>query len=130
MIRMKHMICVLFCLMSASCAPVVFLGGAAAGVAGYKYYEGALEVIYESPFMETWDAASMALDRMGIEVTDKKHDLTTGKISAMTSDKKEVRLSFKYRSTEETVVSIRVGVFGDERASDAIKEGIRKELFE
>jgi uncharacterized lipoprotein len=120
----------LFCLMSASCAPVVFLGGAAAGVAGYKYYEGALEVIYESPFMETWDAALKALDRMDIEVTDKKHDLTTGKISAMTSEKEEVKLSFKYRSREETVVSIRVGVFGEESASDAIKEEIRKELFE
>lgn len=130
MIRVKHMICVLFCLMSASCAPVLFLGGAAAGVAGYKYYEGALEVIYESPFMETWDAALRALDRMDIEVTNKKHDLTSGKISGIKSDMQEVKLSFKYRSTEETVVSIRVGVFGDEAASDAIKEGIRKELFE
>ena len=130
MIRVKHMICVLFCLMSASCAPVIFLGGAAAGVAGYKYYEGALEVIYESSFMETWDAALKAFDRMDIKVTNKKHDLTTGRISAMTSDKKEVKLSFKYRSTEETVVSIRVGLFGDEPASDAINEGIRKELFE
>ena len=130
MIRMRHMICVLFCLMSASCAPVIFLGGAAAGVAGYKYYEGALEVIYESPFMETWDAALGALDRMDIEVTNKKHDLTAGKISAMRSDMKEVNLSFKYRSTEETEVSIRVGILGDERVSEAIKEGISKELFE
>ena len=130
MIRMKHMVCVLFCLMSASCAPVIFLGGAAAGVAGYKYYEGALEVVYESPFMETWDAALRALDRMDMEVTDKKHDLTAGKISAMRSDNREVKLSFKYRSKEETVVGIRVGLMGDERASDAIKEEIRKELFE
>ena len=130
MIRMKHMIGVLFCLMSASCAPILFLGGAAAGVAGYKYYEGALEVVYESPFMETWDAALRTLDHMDIEVTNKKHDLTAGKISAMRSDEKEVKLSFKYRSTEETVVSVRVGILGDERASEAIKEEIRKELFE
>ena len=130
MIRMKTMICVLFCLMSASCAAVVFLGGAAAGVAGYKYYEGALEVVYESPFMETWDATLRALDRIDIEVTEKKHDLTAGKINAMRSDDKEVKLSFKYRSKDETVVSIRVGILGDERASDAIKEEIRRELFE
>ena len=130
MIRMKLMVCVLICLMSASCAAVVFLGGAAAGVAGYKYYEGALEVVYESPFMETWDATLRALDRMDIEVTSKKHDLTAGKINAMGSDLKEITLSFKYISTEETEVSIRVGIFGDERASDAIKEEIRKELFE
>ena len=130
MIRMKHMLSVLLCLMSASCAPILILGGAAAGVAGYKYYEGALEVVYESPFMETWDAALGVLDRMDIEVTNKKHDLTAGKISAMRPDEKDVSLSFKYRSTEETEVSIRVGIFGDEHASDALKEEIRKKLFE
>ena len=130
MIRMKQMICMLFCLMSASCAAVVFLGGAAAGVAGYKYYEGALEVIYESPFMETWDAALRVLDRMDIEVKDKKHDLTTGKISAMRADDKEINLSFEYKSKEETVVTIRVGILGDEGSSNTIKEELRKELFE
>ena len=67
---------------------------------------------------------------MDMEVTNKNHDLTAGKISAMRSDNKEVKLSFKYRSREETVVSIRVGILGDERASDAIKEEIRKEIFE
>jgi hypothetical protein len=116
--------------MSASCTAAVFLGGAAAGVAGYKYYEGALEVVYEAPFMETWDAALRALNLMDIEVTDKKHDLTAGKINGMSSDNKEIKLSFKYRSKEETMVSIRVGILGDERASDVIKEEIRKELFE
>jgi uncharacterized lipoprotein len=130
MIRIKQMICVLFCLMSASCAAVVFLGGAAAGVAGYKYYEGALEVVYESPFMETWDAALQVLDRMDIEVTNKKHDLTAGKISAMRADDKEINLSFEYKSKEETVVTIRVGILGDEGASNTIKEEIRRELFE
>ena len=130
MIRVKQMVCVLLCLMSASCGAVLFLGGAAVGVAGYKYYEGALEVIYEAPFMETWDASLRALDRMDTEVTNKKHDLTSGKISATRSDDKEINLSFKYRSTEETVVTIRVGILGDERASDAVKEEIRKELFE
>lgn len=130
MIRMKRMICVLFCLMSAGCAAVVFLGGAAAGIAGYKYYEGALEVVYESPFMETWDATLRVLDRMDIEVTNKKHDLTAGKISAMRADDKEINLSFEYKSGEETMVTIRVGILGDEPASNAIKEEIRKELFE
>jgi len=67
---------------------------------------------------------------MDMEITDKKHDRTTGKISAIRSDNKEVKISFKYKSKEETVVSFRVGVLGDERASDAIKEEIRKELFE
>ena len=99
-------------------------------VAGYKFYEGSLEVVYQAPYMETWDAALRALDRMNIKVTQKEHDFTAGKIDAMRADEKEVRISVEYKSAKETEVSIRVGVFGDERASDAIKEEIRKELFE
>ena len=131
MIKAKHVISLIFCLSLASCAPVVFLGGAAAGVAGYKFYEGSLEVIYQAPYMETWDAALRALERTNIEVTDKKHDYTSGKIDAMGGDEKEIHISVKYKSAQETEVKIRVGVFfGDESASNVIKDEIRKELFE
>jgi uncharacterized lipoprotein len=130
MIKAKHVISLIFCFSLASCAPVVFLGGAAAGVAGYKFYEGSLEVIYQAPYMETWDAALRTLERMNIEVTDKKHDYTSGKIEAVGGDEKEIRLSVEYKSAQETEVKIRVGVFGDQSASNVIKDEIRKELFE
>lgn len=120
----------LFCFWLAGCVPAVFLGGAAAGIAGYKFYEGSLEVIYQASYTETWDATLRALERMNLKVESKERDLTTGSIKAKQADKKDVHISVTYKSATETEVSIRVGLFGDEKASDMIKEEIRKELFE
>jgi hypothetical protein len=115
----------------AGCAaPIVFFGaGTAVGVAGYKYYRGSLTVVYEAAYMETWDAALKAVENMNLPVQEKKHDLTTGKIVAKRTDKKEVHITVKYVSSQETEVVIRVGFFGDQEASMAVKEEIRKVLF-
>jgi hypothetical protein len=111
------------------CAPLVFFGaGTAAGVAGYRYYEGSLTVIYQAPFMETWDASVQALNQMNLSVQSSSHDITSGKITSRKADGKPVTLSLKYRSTQETEVIIRVGHLGDKTRSMAIKEEIRKIL--
>lgn len=120
----------LLLLCTAGCAPIVLLGaGGAAGAAGYKFSQGALLVIYEAPYMETWDATLLALGGMNLKVKKQQHDITRGKIEAQRSDETSVVISMKYRSPEETEVSIRVGVFGDKDTSMLIKEEIRKTLF-
>lgn len=113
----------------AGCTGAAVLGGAAAGIVGYKFYEGALEVTYQAPYMQTWDAALRVMDRMKLQVRRKEHDLTAGTIEAKRVDKKDVKLHVKYRSSNETDVVIRVGIMGDEAAADAIHQEIRKELF-
>jgi hypothetical protein len=111
------------------CAPLVFFGaGTAAGVAGYKYYEGALTVIYQAPFMETWDSSLQALNQMNLRVLKSPHDTTSGKITARQADGQPVTVSLKYKSAQETEVIIRVGHLGDKNRSMAIKEEIRKIL--
>jgi uncharacterized lipoprotein len=120
----------LFCFGLTSCVPLAFTVGAAAGIVSYKFYEGALEVVYQAPYMETWDATLRALEGMNIQVKTKEHDLTAGNIEAKRADKTQVRISVKYKSAKETEMVIRVGIMGDEEASNAIKEEIRKELFE
>jgi len=129
---MRKTICILlflsFCI--SSCAPVIFFGaGTAAGVAGYKYYQGALMVIYQASFEETYEATQSALEKMDIKSEGRTKEPTSGKIKAQLSDGKAVTIGLKYRSAEETEVVIRVGLFGDENASMVIKEEIRKELF-
>jgi uncharacterized protein YijF (DUF1287 family) len=79
--------------------------------------------------MKTWDATLKALENMQMEVREQKHDLTAGTIVAKRADKKEVHIRISYMSSEETEVVIRVGFFGDQEASMAIKEEIRKVLF-
>jgi uncharacterized lipoprotein len=130
--KASHLVGLWLVFFLAGCpAPLVFFGaGTAAGIVGYKYYEGALEVVYEAPYMETWDATLKALERMNLRVEEKEHDLTKGKIVAKRADNKTVNIKISYQSSKETKVVIRVGVLGDEEASMAIKEEIRKALFE
>lgn len=130
MIRYKYLLPVLFCFCLAGCAPLVLFGaGAAAGVGGYKHYKGKLIVVYQAPFIKTWDATLTALEGMNLQILSKEHDLTVGKINAKRVDKKPVHVYLEYRSSQETEVVIRVGWFGDKDASLAIKEDIRKCLF-
>ena len=122
---------VIFFLFLAGCSALVLVGaGTAAGIAGYKWYEGALTVIYEAPYIKAWEATLKALQKMELEIKSQKHDLTKGDIKAEMKDKKSVKISLAYKSAQQTEVEIRVGFFGDKGASDVIQEGIRKELFE
>jgi hypothetical protein len=130
MMKGKYLLAVLWCFCLANCAPLVLFGaGTAFGVSGYKYYKGALTVIYQASYMETWDATLRALEGMNLQILSKEHDLTAGKIKAKRADKKPVNVSLEYKSAQKTEVVIRAGYLGDQDASMAIKEQIRKELF-
>lgn len=119
------------CMLLAGCAaPLVFFGaGTAAGVGGYKYYEGVLNVTYKAAYIDTWDAANRAAKNLQLVVTSATHDLTAGKIVARRADGDRVTISLEYKSAGETLVGIRVGTLGDKNASGTIAAQIRRELF-
>ncbi|MFC1819906.1 DUF3568 family protein [Thermodesulfobacteriota bacterium] len=129
MTKVRGLFSILLCFCLANCAPIAFLAGAAAGVSGYKYYKGSLTVIYQAQYMKTWDASIKAMEEMGFNIEDKKQELSTGKIEARLADNKPVTVSVKYKSSQETEVTIRVGLFGDENASNVIKDKIGSVLF-
>jgi len=130
MTKWRCLLPLLLCLCITSCAPLFIFGaGTAAGIGGYKYYEGSLKVIYQAPYMETWDATLKALEGMELKIKTQKHNPTSGKIVARRADGKPVTISLKYRSTQETEAMIRVGLFGDDNAANVIKDQIGKELF-
>jgi preprotein translocase subunit SecF len=129
-VTMKMTRCLLMALvfvMSAGCAGLVLFGaGAAAGLAGYKYHEGALSVTYEAPYMKTWDATLAALKDMKLVIKTSKHDLTQGKIEAKRADGSQVNVDLEYKSAKQTQVTIRVG---NKDASEAIEKKITEVLF-
>ena len=128
----KRMILSLVCCMFvAGCAaPLIFFGaGGAAGVAGYKYYEGVFNVAFKAPYIDTWHAANKGAVDLHLAVESATHDLTKGKIVARRADGQRVVISLEYKSADETEVGIRVGTLGDKEASKIIAEQIRKELF-
>ncbi len=128
-IRCLAAVCVLL-LLTGCGALLLFGAGTAAGVAGFKYINGTMEVLYASSFIDTWDATIKALPDLGITVKDSKHDLTGGKIEGSRADGQTVKVSLTYKSSKETEVSIRVGIIGDEGASTAIRDKIASILRE
>lgn len=117
------------CVMLTSCVYLgFFAAGTAAGIGGYKYHNDMLTVIYEAPYMETWKACLKAVDEMGLHLLKSAHDLTAGTIEAKRADGKDVQIKVEYKSSKETRVDIRVGIFGDKEASNIIKEKIRQVL--
>jgi hypothetical protein len=129
---MKKIICIFPLLLSlafSSCIPVALVAGAAAGIGGYKYIEGALTVIYNASFKNTWNASLEALEPLDLKIEGKDHGTSSGKIKAKRSDGTGVTLSMKYLSSDQTEMTIKVGLFGDEKESNAIKDKIGSILF-
>ena len=120
---------VLISFIFAGCAPLAFIGGAALGVGGYKYYNGALIVIYKASFNKTWDASVSALENLDYQIYESNKKMTSGTIITTGTLKERIKLSLKYVSLEETEVTIRVGLMGDKAASNKIKDKISDLVF-
>ncbi|MBN1905768.1 MAG: DUF3568 family protein [Deltaproteobacteria bacterium] len=129
---MYKKLCILAVMVSialTSCAPAAFIGGAALGLGGYKYYDGKLVVIYPVSLEKTFDASISAMENLEYQIYERQRKLTSGKIVTTGSIKDQIKLHFKYNSIEETEVTIRVGLMGDESVSNKIKDKISENLF-
>lgn len=129
MFKKLTLIAILISFVFTGCAPVAFIGGAALGVGGYKYYNSTLVVIYKAPFDKIWDASESALKKLEYQIYESNKKMTSGKMETAGSVKDRVKLTFKYVSLEETEVSIRVGLLGDEIISNKIKDKISEIAF-
>ena len=130
MSKVRSLVLFMLFMFTTGCAGALFFGaGAATGVVGYKYYKGALTVIFEAPLMETYEATLTTFKNQDIEVERTDRDLTSAKIDGRRSDKKPVAVSLTYRSAKETEVEIRVGYLGNKQESVVLKDEIAKVLF-
>jgi uncharacterized lipoprotein len=100
------------------------------GLGGYKYVNGSLIVAYQAPYIKVWDSTLLALREMDLVIESSKHDETSGTIKARRADKESVSVKLKYLSADKTEAVIRIGFFGDEYASNFIKDKIGNILFE
>jgi hypothetical protein len=131
MVKLRGLALFVLFFLTTGCAGMIFFGASAAtGVVGYKYYKGALTVVFEAPFMKTYDAILTTLKNQDINVESTDRDLTSAKIMARRSDGKPVTISLTYRSANETEVVIRVGHLGNKDESVVLKDEIAKVLFE
>jgi len=117
--------------MLCGCTSLVLLGvGAAGGVTGVKYYEGALTAVFQAPFDKTWKAAEQVLENREVQIDVRMRELGTGKLSGKAFDGTPYTITLEYLSLEKTKTVLRIGHLGDKKASLELKEEIRAILFD
>jgi len=127
------MMCAAFILIAAFATAGCYMG-VGERVVGFEsgqffYSDGILRTDYKASFDRVWAACEKAVADMKGASVEKKKKIGTGTIDAVISDEK-VRLSVEYVSKNITTVGVRVGMAGNNFASQLIQEKIRNNILE
>ncbi len=115
---------------------LIFLGGCfaaavggAVGAGSVVYYQGQLKTKEIASLEQTWFAVVTTMDDMGFKIIEKQKDRISAYLKARTTEDKKVRIKLKYENETRTDMSVRVGIFGDEKISRLIVNKIHKKLY-
>lgn len=106
-----------------SCVPLILAGGAAAGAV--SYINGDLKVTDKVSMNRAWSASQRALQDMEYRIVKSEKDATNAVLEAEAVKNKRVAVNLKSIDRNQTEISIRVDVFGDEEMSNRILQEIR-----
>ena len=113
---------IILVLLSTGCAAVVVGGAAAVGT--YTYKAGELIKTYNSNLEQTYQATMAGCTSLGLPVLEPQKDLSRASVKTKDGER-DVWINLKAQSSTTTVVSIRVGYFGDEAVSRRIHDAIQ-----
>ncbi len=105
--------------------PAIIAGGAAvsAGTGTYFYINGELKTDYHFSFDKVWDASEKTVaDMRSVDVIPYK-EIGKGTIDAVI-DGEEVRFYITYKSRDLTTVGIRIGILGNQLASQRLHDKV------
>ncbi len=114
--------------LASGCAVVAVGAAAGAGAAGYAYVSGVLKSTESASLDRTWNATLAAMKEMDFPVTRQRKDALEAELIARNAGDKKISIRLRKVTEQATEVQIRVGTFGDETASRAILERIKKRL--
>lgn len=118
------MICVF--LISASGCVAVLLGAGAAG--GAVWTGGKLKNIVEAPYDRVVKAAEVSLNDLGYSLEKSTQKTNVTQLIAMHKDGRKTWVDINTVSPKTTKISVRVGIKGDNVASQEIIDRIMKRL--
>lgn len=106
--------------LASGCAPLA-IGGAAVGTGtgAYFYASGELQIDYPFSFDNVWAACEKTMADMRALHVEPCKKIGKGTISSVIRDEK-VRFVVTYKTKNITTVSVRVGLFGNEIASQLL----------
>lgn len=116
-----------------ACAAVLVQGcmvaAVGAGAAGtVAYMKGDLEAVESASFGKVYAATKAMLEELELSVTKDSKDAISAVIIARDAEDKKVTIKLSGTPERTTTISIRVGLFGDERKSRLIYQKIRENL--
>jgi hypothetical protein len=94
----------------------------------FFYSDGILKTDYKASFDKVWAACEKTVSEMKGTGIEKKKKIGTGTIDAVIGDEK-VRISVEYVSKNITFAGVRVGMAGNNLASQLIQEKIKSNLL-
>ena len=121
------MLVLLPCMLSG-CAAALLAGGAAVGAGTFAFVNGQLQTTEEVPLDRAWAASVKAMDQMQFSIKKREKDALHARVTAMDSRKRYIVIDLNRENSYLTKITIRVGMFGDEKASELILSKIRRNL--
>jgi hypothetical protein len=103
------------------------MAGGLAGAAGYALYEGAESRVYKQPVRVSAAAASIAMHRMGIKPEKQQIDEFGGYLTAETAAGETVKVRVEPEGLG-SMVTVRIGAFGDETKSNVFFSKLEEAL--
>jgi hypothetical protein len=129
--KSRFVLVLIVCAVSAAfgCTSAVVMGDHVVGVESGKFIssDGTLRSDYKYPFDKVWDASIKAVfDLKGHDVF-KDRKISRGEIDAVMNEEK-VKITVQYAEKELTSVAVRVGLTGNNFASQMILDKVRENL--
>jgi Protein of unknown function (DUF3568) len=116
-------------LLIAGCDTALTVGSQTIGVSSgnFIYTDGYLMASYSYPIDKVWRACEQTLADMKATAVEKNLKIATGKIAAIAYDEK-IQIVVEYESKNQSTVSVRVGLSGNNIASQLILDKITNNL--
>ena len=116
-------------LLIAGCDTALTVGSRTIGVSSgnFIYTDGYLMASYNYPIDKVWKACEQTLADMKAAVIEKNLKIASGTMNAIAYDEK-IQILVEYESKNLTLVSVRVGLSGNNIASQLILDKISNSL--
>ena len=117
-------------LLILGCDAALTVGDRTIGVSSgnFVFTDGYLSASYNFPFDKVWKACEKTLTDMKASDLEEKKKISTGAMNAIVQDEK-VQITLEYISPEKTLVSVRIGMAGNNMASQLLHEKIANNLL-
>ena len=110
------------------CVPAALVVGAGAGAGTYAYIEGASQAVYPLPFDRMWSETLGLFKNQQIGIIEQSREEGEGTIKGRRAGGKDVTADLSVRGTQNTKVSIRVGLIPDRAAAENLQRALARRV--